>query len=277
MQDQQLTNSRQPWQGATRTASRARLESSPVGVRCQQVDHRSSKALEWSLRELQPMIRILIVAGIRLYREGLAQMLGRASELTVVGVKSGWRKEAAGVQELEPDVVLLDMTTSESYAVLRDVKQLAPGLPVVALGVAELESDVLTCVEAGVAGYVTREGSLKDLVVAIESAARGELQCSPQIAGSLLRRLAALAVDREPSPAQARLTSRECEIVRLIQQDLSNKEIAKRLGIEVGTVKNHVHNLLDKLNVHRRTEAAHLWSHSLAWNPDIPSRLMKKQ
>lgn len=208
------------------------------------------------------MIRVLIVSGIRLYREGLAQLLGRRSGLTVVGAKSEWREAAADIQGLEPDVVLLDMATAEGHATVRDVKRLAPGVPVVALGVPELEGDILACVEAGVAGYVTREACLEELVAAVESAARGELQCSPRIAGSLVRRLAALAANREASPLPPRLTTRECEIVRLIEQDLSNKEIADRLGIEVATVKNHVHNLLEKLNVHRRTEAARLFSHS---------------
>ena len=206
--------------------------------------------------------RILIVAGIRLYREGLAQMLGRRRGLSVVGAKSGLKEATAEIQGLRSDVVILDMATEDSHAVVRELKQLAPAVPVVALGVAELEGEVLGCVEAGVAGYVTREASLEDLVAVVESAARGELECSPQMAGSLLRRVAALAADHESSPSQDRLTVREGEILRLIAQDLSNKDIAARLGIEVATVKNHVHNLFEKLNVHRRTEAARLVRHS---------------
>ena len=211
------------------------------------------------------MIRVLIVAENRLYREGLAQLLGRQSGMTVVGVKSDLREAAADIQGLEPDVVVLDVATAESHATVRDLKRLAPGVAVVALGVGGLEGDILGCVEAGVAGYVTREGSVKDLVAVVESAVRGELQCSPEITGSLVRRLAALAADREASPSQARLTTREREIVRLLEQDLSNKEIAVHLGIEVATVKNHVHNLLEKLNVHRRTEAARLSRHMYVW------------
>jgi DNA-binding NarL/FixJ family response regulator len=102
---------------------------------------------------------------------------------------------------------------------------------------------------------VAREGSVHDLVDAVERAARGELQCSPQVAGTLIRRLAwraAAGATLIPSP----LTARESEIVRLIDEGLSNKEIAVRLGIEVATVKNHVHNLLEKLRVRRRSEAA---------------------
>jgi two-component system, NarL family, nitrate/nitrite response regulator NarL len=211
------------------------------------------------------MIRVFIVARIKLYREGIAQLLGRRSGMTVVGVKSDLQEAAADIQGLQPDVVVLDMTTAGSHATVRDLKRLAPGMAVVALGVGELEGDILACVEAGVAGYVTREGSFEDLVTVVESAVRGELRCSPEVAGSLVRRLAALAADREASPSQARLTTRECEIVRLLEQGLSNKEIAVHLGIEVATVKNHVHNLLEKLKVHRRTEAARLFRHRPSW------------
>lgn len=182
-------------------------------------------------------------------------MLDRRAGFTVVGATAA-REEVSDIQALRPDVVLLDMETAESAAIARDVARLAPGIPVVALAVADVERDVLSCVEAGAAGYVSRDGSMDDLVAAIESAARGELHCSPRIAGSLLRRVASLAASRELEPPVERLTSREAEVVRLIEQNLSNKQIATRLGIEVATVKNHVHNLLEKLNVHSRTDVA---------------------
>jgi two-component system nitrate/nitrite response regulator NarL len=222
------------------------------------------------------MIHVLIAANTRLQAEGLSQMLGRRSGLTVVGVKSDRQEIAAGIQELRPDIVLLDIAMAESHAIVQDIKQFAPGVPVVALGVAGLEGDVLASVEAGIAGYVTREGSLKDLVAVVESAARGEFLCPPGIAGSLLRRVAALAADRESNPSQAKLTIRECEILRLIEEDLSNKQIARRLGVEVPTIKNHVHNLLEKLNVHRRGEAVRLYHQSPGWRHATPGQPAKR-
>ena len=126
----------------------------------------------------------------------------------------------------------------------------------VALGVADADDHVLGCAEAGVAGYVPRDASLDDLVAVIESAFRGEAICSPRIAGSLLRRIATLAAGQNGTMPLAHLTGREREIVRLIDRGLSNKEIARDLGIEVATVKNHVHNILEKLQVRRRGEAA---------------------
>jgi DNA-binding NarL/FixJ family response regulator len=214
------------------------------------------------------MIRILIVGGSRLYRDGLAQLLGGQLGFAVVGVRSERQLAAGDIQKLKPNVVLLDISSGESLAIVHDINQLAPDVAVVALGVAGLERDVLSCVEAGVAGYVTREESLADLTAVVESAARGDLRCSPMIAGSLLRRVAAAAAHREPSPSQG-LTTREREILRLIGQGLSNKQIAARLGIEVATVKNHVHNLLGKLNVHRRSEAVRLFSQFCALTGSI--------
>jgi len=207
------------------------------------------------------MIRVLIVAGSRLFREGLAQLLRGHGGFEVVGSTPDRQLAASDIRRLKPGIVLLDVSSNEGLAAVHEIRRWDPDVAIVALGVAGLEEDVLACVEAGVAGYVAREESLENLAEVAGSAARGELQCSPTIAGSLLRRVAAAAAHREPSPSRALLTVRECEILNLIDQDLSNKQIAARLGIEVATVKNHVHNLLEKLNVHRRKEAVRIVSH----------------
>jgi two-component system nitrate/nitrite response regulator NarL len=104
--------------------------------------------------------------------------------------------------------------------------------------------------------YVSRdEGSIVDLVAAIDGVARGELRCSPQMAGALARRVADLAVRAGRPAPPVQLTGRQLEIVGLIAAGLSNKEIARRLCIEVPTVKNHLHTIFEKLDVHRRGEA----------------------
>lgn len=182
-------------------------------------------------------------------------MLERNGGFLVVGLRSH-RQQLADLTVLAPNVVLLDMETRDSSAIIRDLKHSAPHVPIVAVGVSDADAHVLACMEAGADGYVDREGSLETLIAAIESAARGELHCSPRVAGGLLRRLAALACAREPIAPAGQLTVREGQIVQLIVQNLSNKEIASRLGIEVATVKNHVHNLLEKLNVRRRVDVA---------------------
>jgi DNA-binding NarL/FixJ family response regulator len=136
------------------------------------------------------------------------------------------------------------------------VKRLDPSIKVVALGVPEIDSEIIACAEAGISNYVTRQGSISELIRAIQDAVRGELRCPPKIAASLLQQVGSLSAERSPLEEPSRLTPREMEIVHLIDLGLSNKEIAAQLFIEVSTVKNHVHNLLDKLNVRRRGEAA---------------------
>lgn len=202
------------------------------------------------------MITVLIVADIRLYREGLAQVLERQEQFHVAGTAADAEGALARLRASCPQVVLVDMAMAESLATVRAITDLAPDVKVLALSVAETEGDVFACAEAGIAGYVPRHGSLTDLVAALDSVARGEALFSPRMAASLLRRVAALAAQQPDGSLQFHLTPREREILRLLDEGLANKEIALRLGIEVATVKNHVHNILEKLQVHRRGEAA---------------------
>ena len=202
------------------------------------------------------MIRVVIVADIRLYREGVARVLARHPRIRVVGAADG----ATSVEQLlangRTDVVLLDMATANSTSLIRTLAAAAPDVKVIALGLSERESDVIECAEAGISGYVTGDASLDDLAETIESVERGEMPCSPRVAATLLRRVAALAAQQNTRPNDVALTRRELQILHLIDEGLSNKEIAERLFIEVATVKNHVHNILEKLNVQRRGEAA---------------------
>jgi len=204
------------------------------------------------------VFRLIIVADITLYREGLAHILGRDARLTVVGTAADLDHALALVREQVAGVVLVDMAMPRSLETVRAVVATMPALRVVALGVPDHERDLLACAEAGVAGYVPREGSVAELIAVLESVARGELLCSPRAAAALLHRVAALAAAQGTTYDRviAKLTAREREVARLLEAGSTNKEIAQRLGIEVATVKNHVHNLLEKLRVHRRGEAA---------------------
>ncbi len=204
------------------------------------------------------MMSVLIVSDIRLYREGLAQVLGGESLFRLTGTASSPDDAMSRLHAYVPDLVLVDMAMAESAHLIRSIRALVPDIKVVALSVAETERDVCACAEAGVSGYVARNASLADLVATLESAARGEALCSPRMAATLIRRVAALARTQPAGSAQLRLTPRELEILHLLDGGLANKEIASRLGIEVATVKNHVHNILEKLQVHRRGEAAAL-------------------
>jgi two-component system nitrate/nitrite response regulator NarL len=205
--------------------------------------------------------RLLLISPVSLYREGLAELLGRRPNIRVVAAVTDV-DSAVGILNgtgPEPDIVLLDMAGPESVGAARRLVELAPDVRVLAVAVPNTETQLLACVETGLAGFVTPEASLEDLIAAVESVARGELLCSPALAGALGRRVAALARARaEQPPAAVPLTTREREIAALIDEGLSNKEIARRLQIELPTVKNHVHHILEKLGVHRRAEAAAL-------------------
>lgn len=204
-------------------------------------------------------IRVLIVADIRLYREGLAQLLAREPQFQVVAAVARGDEALALVRQAVPDIALLDLGMPGGVEVMTVVREAAPGVRLVALAVAELDDVVLACAEAGAVGYVPRDASAQDLIAVLRGVACGEALCSPRIAGTLFRRVAALSGSRGSALAHTRLTGREREIVRLVDRGFSNKEIARDLGIEVATVKNHVHNILEKLNVHRRGEAAARW------------------
>jgi two-component system nitrate/nitrite response regulator NarL len=201
-------------------------------------------------------IRVLVVAGIRLYREGLSEILDRESHVSVVGMARDRREGLAMIEELRPDVALLDLDIPEICALMETVREVAPAVRVVALGMLEEDERVIACVEAGMAGYVPRDASTGDLVKRVESAARGEMEISPTVAARLARRVVALAGALRAERGHPALTSRETEIVELIDEGLTNKQIAQRLCIELPTVKNHVHHILGKLEVTRRAEAA---------------------
>jgi two-component system, NarL family, nitrate/nitrite response regulator NarL len=126
---------------------------------------------------------------------------------------------------------------------------------VIALAVRAHDRDIVDWAEHGAHGIVTREGSIEDLLHAIRATARGEGGCSPRVASALLRHVAGVAAQNRVASTHAALTLREAEIADLLVQGLSNKEIAARLLLGVSTVKNHVHNVLSKLNARTRSEA----------------------
>jgi len=198
-----------------------------------------------------------VCAGIRLYREGLVYVLGRIDGLHVVGTASTPAEAVRVLPDLDAAVLLVDLPAADSFSALPRLRAAAPMAKVLAIAVPEVVDEVLRRAEAGIEGYVTREASLNDLVRAVEGVHRGELICSPNIAAALLRHVGRLAAGRSPAAAdRSLLTQRQRQIAVLLGDGLSNKEIASTLSIETTTVKNHVHTILEKLKVERRTEVA---------------------
>lgn len=191
-------------------------------------------------------VRVFIFSALRLTRESLALALNGELGAVVVGATD----DLEAAESANSEVLVIDLAFSDPLALQRLVARAT--VPALVLGVADHETDVVTWMEAGVAGFVTRDGSLEDLAAALRDVRRGELRCSPRIVFRMGRRLAVQAATGIP---QSSLTVRELEILDLIDRGLSNKEIAVRLGLAVSTVKNHVHAILDKLQVTRRGEA----------------------
>lgn len=183
-------------------------------------------------------------------------MLGRHEGFTVVALAGEADSALQQAYELQPDIVFLDVSMPHGVRLAHELAKAASGTAVVATAVAETDGDIVACAEAGVAGFVTRNQSLAEAVRVLESVARGESACSPRTAAALLRRVTLLSAQRVPPGPPNGLTPRESEIARLIARGRSNKEIARDLCIELSTVKNHVHHVLEKLGVRGRAEAA---------------------
>jgi two-component system, NarL family, nitrate/nitrite response regulator NarL len=203
------------------------------------------------------MVRTLIAIDVPFYRDGLAHLLTGGDHAEVVAALSLQDDIARDVQEKQPDVVLLDITAPAAMRQLQRLRALPAPPRIVALLVGQTPDDVLVWAEAGITAYVTRDATLEELVRVLQGAARDEAYCSPQIAAMLMRRLSALSRRQPACGARAEsLTGREQEILALLAKGLSNKAIGRALGISSATAKNHVHNILDKMQLRRRAEAA---------------------
>lgn len=200
-------------------------------------------------------LRLYIVSPIRIYREGLAHVLATMGNFYLVGSEETFEPAVPFVRRCEVDVLLYDLRSASGLTGLRRLAT-APAVNVVALGVQESVDWVIPCAEAGIAGYVTDRTSLEGLVACIRDAAKGDFHCPPHIAASLLRRLGTIGPVLSSSAAGSRLTARELEVAALLQEGLSNRQIATRLTIQLATVKNHVHSILEKLEAPNRSDAA---------------------
>ncbi|WP_412539004.1 response regulator transcription factor [Longispora sp. K20-0274] len=203
-------------------------------------------------------MRLLLVDDARLYAEPLADRLRGEERISTVDTASDPAQAEREIAAGPVDVALVN--AAMGLAMVRLLSG-THRIRTVALGVTESEAEVLALVEAGVRGYLPRDGSFADLLTVLDHVGRDELLCPPRIAAALGRRLAALAARLPPAAPSVPLTPRELEVLGLLTEGLSNKDVARVLSIEIRTAKNHVHNILDKLGVNSRGEAAALARH----------------
>jgi two-component system nitrate/nitrite response regulator NarL len=202
-------------------------------------------------------IRLVIASPVRLVREGLATtLLGREGVIVADAVDLG-PPGIARITDAEPDVVLVDVgeTDTDAVSAARLIKAASPGAKLLAFWVDEIDERVFACAAAGFSGYIPRESGADDLHRALMDTMEGRLHCAPHISAAMFNRLACLLREPDPASSLPSLTSREREILALVEQGRSNKEIARQLVISSATVKTHMHDILQKLRVSRRGEA----------------------
>jgi NarL family two-component system response regulator LiaR len=195
-------------------------------------------------------IRILIVDDHAVVRQGLRMFLSLDGELEIVGEAVDGRQAVALARQLQPDVVLMDllMPVMDGVTAIGILRREVPEAEVVALTSVLEDNAVIGAIRAGAIGYLLKDTEADELIRAIKAAANGQVQLSPKAAARLMREVR--------TPESAELTERETEVLRLLARGLSNKEIAQALVIGEKTVKTHVSNILSKLNVSSRTQAA---------------------
>ena len=207
-------------------------------------------------------IHLLLVNETRLMGNVIAAALEGEPDINVVACVTNIDEAMQIVREEEIGVVLVSTRLPDQGAIqlTRSITELRPSTRVLALGLTEEKQHVLRYVEAGATGYVLKDDSLEGLIETIRAAQDGKAIVSPKIAAAIMERLTTLArlfSDVENSIGETtELTSRELEVLTLVGKGQTNQQIAEKLVIEVGTVKNHIHNILEKLHVSSRGEAA---------------------
>jgi NarL family two-component system response regulator LiaR len=201
-------------------------------------------------------IRVVIVDDHAVVREGLRTYLDLSDEIEVVGEARNGREAIDRARQLKPDVMLMDLLMPEmdGIAATRGVKEVSPETNVIVLTSFTDDEHIMPALRAGATGYLLKDVSANDLVRAIEGANKGQAQLHPDVARKLMEQISQPAARQEPPGAA--LTPRELEVLRLIASGMSNKEIARELVLNERTVKGHVSNILSKLGLADRTQAA---------------------
>jgi two-component system response regulator NreC len=200
-------------------------------------------------------IRILIADDHGVLRAGLRALLSAESELEVVDEASNGNEALAKAKEFQPDVVLLDisMPGSSGIEVTRDLKEILPETRVLILTLHEDEGLLQEAIQAGASGFIIKRAVESELIDAIRAVWRGDLYVHPAMTRALLKEMTAAPTVTKEAPVEA-LTPREIEVLRLIAQGYTNRQMAGMLSISVRTVESHRSNLMGKLDLHSRVE-----------------------
>jgi DNA-binding NarL/FixJ family response regulator len=202
-------------------------------------------------------IRVAVVDDQELFRRGLTMLLGVEDDIEVVGEAGDGVAATELAATAVPDVILMDvrMPKRSGIEACIAIKEAAPTARIIMLTVSDEEADLYDAVKNGASGYLLKDSSIDEVAQAVRVVADGQSLISPSMAIKLLDEFKQMSrSDRQQVPTP-RLTDRELEVLKLVAQGLNNREIAKRLFISENTVKNHVRNILEKLQLHSRMEA----------------------
>ncbi|MEP6571204.1 MAG: response regulator transcription factor [Gemmatimonadota bacterium] len=225
----------------------------------------STRRAEAETGEELPTISLVLVDDNRLLREGIAALIHSQPGFKVVAASDDVAEALRTVRDASPDVVLLDygLEDHDSLSLTATVHAESPGTRIILMGLMPLQEEVANYVRAGASGFIMKDASFEDFFATIRAVAGGAEILPQALTNSLFSQIAknAASVPKTRVLEAVRMTNRERQVIDLLGEGLSNKEIASRLNIAVHTVKSHVHNLLEKLALHSRLEVA-AYSHS---------------
>ncbi len=209
-------------------------------------------------------IRVLLVDDHALFREGLAVVISSQPDMEVVGNANDGLEAVIKAQELKPDLILMDiqMSTMDGLEATRQIKQILPDTTIVVLTVRDDDEKLFEALKSGAQGYLLKDIRSHKMIEMLQSAMNGEAAITPSLAGRVLaefRRMSLQQVnDLDSVPEDNSLTERELEVLSLVAKGASDKEVAEKLFVSLNTVKTHIRNILSKLRVDSRKEAAKL-------------------
>src|SRR5215210_5990822 len=204
-------------------------------------------------------IRVLVVDDHALFRRGLQMVLMQEPDIEVVGEASDGAEAVAKASETLPDIVLMDVRMPRRGGIdaTTAIKDSVPSAKIIMLTISDEEADLYEAIKAGAMGYLLKEISIEEVAAAIRAVHGGQSLISPSMASKLLTEFASMIKrgDERQNLPTPRLTDREMEVLKLVAKGMNNRDIAKQLFISENTVKNHIRNILEKLQLHSRMEA----------------------
>ena len=205
-------------------------------------------------------IRLLLVEDNRLLMDGILTILKSQKDIVIIATSGDGKNTLVKIKQLKPNVVLLDLglRSQNSLHMVEIVKKDFPQAKIIVMDLAPVQADILQYVKAGANGFILKDASLKDFLVTIRSVAEGSTVLPPILVDSLFSQIVEHAVKEDKSKLKkaVQMTNREKEIIGLLGDGMSNKEIGQKIRISTYTVKSHIHNIMEKLALHTRLEIA---------------------